>query len=269
MHGVKSIPFARQTQFQRMEIMETGSYGRCLVLDGKMQSSEFDEFIYHEALVHPGHAHASRPEARLHRRGRRRATLREVLKHPSVEFSLMVDIDQEVVEACKTYLPEMHAGAFDDPRIRLEYRDARAYLEQTSDVYDVIIIDISEPVEEGPAYLLYTKEFYEIVKRRLSDHGVIALQAGTTAVGKLLNYGAVTQTLRRVFPVVAPYHAEIPSFGMPWGFTLATKGSMDPRRVPPRRSTPRSPRACPRRCRTTTAKRTPACSVFPSTSGPI
>ncbi len=233
MHGVKSIPFARQTQFQRMEIMETGSYGRCLVLDGKMQSSEFDEFIYHEALVHPAMLMHPDPKRVFIVGGGEGATLREVLKHPSVEFSLMVDIDQEVVEACKTYLPEMHAGAFDDPRIRLEYRDARAYLEQTSDVYDVIIIDISEPVEEGPAYLLYTKEFYEIVKRRLSDHGVIALQAGTTAVGKLLNYGAVTQTLRRVFPVVAPYHAEIPSFGMPWGFTLATKGSMDPRRVPP------------------------------------
>src|SRR3990170_1615207 len=115
MHGIRTMLYSAQTKFQRMEIMETGSYGRCLVLDGKMQSSEFDEFIYHEALVHPA-----------------------MLTHPDPKRVF-------IVEACKTYLPEMHAGAFDDPRVRLEYRDARAYLEQTSDVYDVIVIDISEP----------------------------------------------------------------------------------------------------------------------------
>jgi spermidine synthase len=155
-----------------------------------------------------------------------------VLRHKSVEYCMMVDIDQEVVEKSKELLPEWHQGAFDDPRTDLRFMDARKYLEETSDTYDAIIIDISEPVEEGPAYLLFTREFYEIVKERLSPDGTIALQAGTTALHMLLNFTAVDKTLRSVFPVVAPYNVTIPSFGLPWGFTLASK-NLDPRKFAP------------------------------------
>ena len=160
------------------------------------------------------------------------ATLREVLRHKSVEYCMMVDIDQEVVQKSKELLPEWHQGAFDDPRTDLRFMDARKYLEETTDSYDCIIIDISEPVEEGPAYLLFTREFYEIVKERLSPDGTIALQAGTTALHQLLNFTAVDKTLNAVFPVVAPYNVCIPSFGLPWGFTLASK-NLDPRKFDP------------------------------------
>jgi len=227
MHGVETILFAKQTKFQQMEIMVTRNYGRCLVLDGKMQSSEYDEFIYHEALVHPALLTHPDPKRVFIVGGGEGATLREILRHKSVEHVLMVDIDQEVVESCKKYLPEWHQGAFDDPRVRLEYRDARKYLEETKDVYDVIIIDISEPMEEGPAYLLYTKEFYKIVMNRLSKNGIISLQAGTTSLTALLCFSAVYQTLKSVFPIVRPYQAIIPCFGLPWGFALASK-QVDP-----------------------------------------
>jgi spermidine synthase len=228
-HGIRTIYYASQTKYQRMEIMESGSYGRCLVLDGKMQSSITDEFIYHEALVHPAMLTHPDPRRVFIVGGGEGATLRDVLKHKSVEYCMMVDIDQEVVEKCKELLPEWSAGAFDDPRTDLRFMDARKYLEETSDTYDVIIIDISEPVEEGPAYLLFTREFYEIVKERLSPDGVISLQAGTTALHQLLNFTAVNKTLSTVFPVVAPYDIPIPSFGLPWGFTLASK-NRDPRK---------------------------------------
>jgi spermidine synthase len=227
MHGVETILFAKQTKFQQMEIMVTRNYGRCLVLDGKMQSSEYDEFIYHEALVHPALLTHPDPKRVFIVGGGEGATLREILRHKSVEHVLMVDIDQEVVESCKKYLPEWHQGAFDDPRVRLEYRDARKYLEETKDVYDVIIIDISEPMEEGPAYLLYTKEFYKIVMNRLGKNGIISLQAGTTSLTALLCFSAVYQTLKSVFPIVRPYQAIIPCFGLPWGFALASK-QVDP-----------------------------------------
>jgi spermidine synthase len=216
-----------------MEIMESGSYGRCLVLDGKMQSSATDEFIYHEALVHPALLTHPNPKRVFIVGGGEGATLREVLRHKSVEYCMMVDIDQEVVEKSKELLPEWHQGAFDDPRTDLRFMDARKYLEETSDTYDAIIIDISEPVEEGPAYLLFTREFYEIVKERLSPDGTIALQAGTTALHQLLNFTAVDKTLNAVFPVVAPYNVCIPSFGLPWGFTLASK-NIDPRKFDPK-----------------------------------
>lgn len=232
MHGLETILFARQTKFQQMEIMQTRNYGRCLVLDGKMQSSEYDEFIYHEALVHPVMLTHPAPKKVFIVGGGEGATLREILRHKSVEQVLMVDIDQDVVEGCKQYLPEWHQGSFDDPRVRLEYLDARKYLEETRDTYDIIIIDISEPMEEGPAYLLYTKEFYQMVMNRLSPNGLISLQAGTTSLTSLLCFSAVYQTLKSVFPIVRPYQAIIPSFGLPWGFALASK-EPDPQKVSP------------------------------------
>lgn len=228
LHGICNIYYSSQTKYQRMDIMETGSYGKCLVLDGKIQSSIIDEFIYHEALVHPAMLTHPDPKRVFIVGGGEGATLRDVLRHRSVEYCMMVDIDQEVVEKCRQLLPEWHQGAFDDPRTDLRFMDARKYLEETSDTYDVIIIDISEPVEEGPAYLLFTREFYEIVKERLSPDGVISLQAGTTALHQLLNFTSVNKTLATVFPIVAPYDIPIPSFGLPWGFTLASK-NRDPR----------------------------------------
>ena len=233
MHGIRTMLYSAQTKFQQMEIMETGSYGRCLVLDGKMQSSEADEFIYHEALVHPALLTHPDPKRVFIVGGGEGATLREILRHRSVERVLMVDIDQEVVERCKQYLPEWHQGAFDDPRVELKFLDARKYLEDTNDSYDVIIIDISEPVEEGPAYLLYTKEFYQIVNRRLTPQGLITLQAGSTAVNSLFCFASVCQTLKTAFPIVGPFETSIPSFGLPWGFAVASKG-VDPRSITPR-----------------------------------
>lgn len=231
-HGINTIIYSRQTRFQQMEIMDTKSYGRCLVLDGKMQSSEADEFIYHEALVHPAMLTHPNPKRIFIVGGGEGATLREVLRYKSVEYALMVDIDEEVVESCKKYLPEWHQGAFEDPRTELKFLDARKYLEETEDQYDIIIIDISEPVEEGPAYLLYTKEFYSMVHRRLTRDGIISLQAGTTSATNLLNFASVHQTLKTAFPVVRPYQAAIPSFGLPWGFTLASK-VIDPQGISP------------------------------------
>lgn len=230
MHSLKKVLYSGQSRLQYIEIIHTGSYGKCLVLDGRMQSSETDEFIYHEALVHPAMLTHPEPKDIFIIGGGEGATLREVLRHKSVKRSLMVDIDEEVVEKSKELLPEWHQGSFDDQRVELRFLDARQYLEETEEGFDVIIIDIPEPIEEGPAYLLYTKEFYEIVKRRLKDDGVISLQAGSAAINNLLSFTAVSRTLREVLPVVAPYSASVPSYAFPWGFILASK-RFDPREI--------------------------------------
>jgi len=232
MHGIDNVVFSKKTAYQELEILDTQSYGRSLILDGKMQSSQIDEFIYHEALVHPAMITHPCPKKVVVVGGGEGATLREVLRHRTVEGVLMLDIDQEVGDACKLYLSAWHQGSFEDPRLDLRFLDARKYLEETDEVFDIIIIDISEPVEEGPAYLLYTKEFYCLVMERLSKDGVIALQAGTTTTPYLLNFTSVCQTLKTVFPTVAPYQASIPSFGLPWGFALASK-SFDPTSLDP------------------------------------
>ena len=120
-------------------------------------------------------------------------------------------------------LPEFHAGAFDDPRAELAFEDARRWLETHDQVFDVIIIDLSDPIEEGPCYRLYTREFYRLVNRRLSPQGTIALQSGSVAPHDLLNFSAIYRTLLTAFPVVCPYLANVPCFGLPWGFQMASK----------------------------------------------
>jgi spermidine synthase len=228
-HSIVETLFHQQTKFQEMDIVLTGSYGKALILDGKLQSNETDEFIYHEAIVHPAFAaHPSGPERVMIVGGGEGATLREVLRHRTVKRAVMVDIDQEVVFACRRLLPSYAAGAFDDPRTELRFEDARKYLEQSKERFDAIVIDIPDPVEEGPAYLLYTTEFYQLVNERLTEHGVITLQAGTAAVHLLFNLSSVVATLRTAFPVVRPFLAQVSSFGLPWSFVLATKGP-DPR----------------------------------------
>jgi spermidine synthase len=228
MHAIARTIVSRQTRFQLMEILETLSYGKCLVLDGRIQSSQGDEFIYHEALVHPGLLAHPDPRRAMVIGGGEGATVREILRYRTIDHCLMVDIDDEVVAECRQHLPEMHQGAFDDPRTRLLHEDARAYLERTAERFDFIVVDLVEPLEEGPACRLFTREFYTLVRDRLTDRGVMTMQAGMTKVNELAFFAAVNRTLRDVFPVVAPYQAFISCFGTPWGFIAASKG-LDPR----------------------------------------
>src|SRR2546425_5495225 len=148
-HEVKTVLFSKKTPFQHIEIVELGDYGRSLILDGKVQSTQADEFIYHEVLVHPAILVHPNPKRVMVIGGGEGATLREVLRHRSVERALMVDIDREVIEVSRAMLPEFHAGAFDDPRPELAFEDARRWLETHDQVFDVIIIDLSDPIEEG------------------------------------------------------------------------------------------------------------------------
>jgi spermidine synthase len=158
------------------------------------------------------------------------ATVRECLRYPSIARVVMVDIDGEVVELCRRLLPEMHQGAFDDQRTEVRHEDARGYLERSSDRFDFISIDLVEPLEEGPACMLFTREFYALVRDRLTPGGTMTMQAGMTKVGELPFFTAINRTLREVFPIVAGYQTFISCFGTPWGFVLASK-KVDPTRL--------------------------------------
>jgi spermidine synthase len=229
MHALVRTVVEAQTKFQHVEILETVAYGKALVLDGRIQSSQADEFIYHEALVHPGMLAAeAAPRSALVIGGGEGATLREILRYPSIERAVMVDIDDEVVALCRRHLPEMHQGAFEDRRTEVRHEDARGYLERTSDRFDFITIDLVEPLEEGPACLLFTREFYGLVHDRLTPGGAMTMQAGMTKLGELDFFTAIHRTLREVFPVVAGYQTFVSCFGTPWGFITATR-KVDPR----------------------------------------
>jgi spermidine synthase len=216
------MAYAGKSRYQSIQVIDSPAFGRCLILDGKVQCSESDEFIYHEALVHPAMITHPKPETVFVAGGGEGATLREVLAHNTVKKAVMVDIDRKVPAICQKYLPSLSAGAFRDRRVELLYQDR----------FDVVILDLTEPLEEGPAYLLFTKEFYQGLKKKLKPGGVMALQAGTTSLLVSSTFLAVVNTLRTVFRFVAPYDAQIPSFGGPWGFAVVSE-SLDPRQLSP------------------------------------
>lgn len=227
------VLYSGKTTYQQIEIVDTIPFGRCLILDGRTQSSEADEFVYHEALVQPGLTSIKNHRSVFIAGGGEGATLREVLAHSTVERVVMVDLDQEVVELSKKYLPKHHMGAFDDPRVSLIFDNARSYLETHPEQYDFIVIDIPDPLEAGPAYLLYTQEFYQIARQRLTNDGMMVVQSGPSSP---LNYHevftSIHNTISSVFASVTPYQAYIPCFGSSWSFVLASE-MYNPLALPP------------------------------------
>ncbi|MBA7504400.1 Polyamine aminopropyltransferase [subsurface metagenome] len=231
-YRVKDLIYSGKTKFQSIAIIDNNSFGKCLVLDGKIQSSEVDEFIYHEALVHPVMITHSHPEKVFIAGGGEGATLREVLAYNSVKKAVMVDIDEEVVDICRRFLFSWHQNSFDDQRVELHFTDARVYLEKNDDKFDVIIIDLPDPLAKGPARLLYTQEFYQLVKQRLQPNGIISVQAESADWTELENFVGIVNTMANVFPIVRPYQAHIPSFNSLWGFASASR-KLDPAKLTP------------------------------------
>ena len=205
-----------------------------LVTDGKTQSTQFDEFVYHESLVHPPLLKVANsgipPKSVFIGGGGELATAREVLRHSSVERCVMVDLDAKVVAVCKDYLPEWGGeSVLNDPRFELVVGDAHAWLLNTEETFDAIIMDISDPIEAGPGIMLYTKEFYEYAVTRLNPNGVFVTQSGMAESVPAASvaevdpscYAPIFNTLKASFDCVVPYSTNIPSFGSNWGFILA------------------------------------------------
>ncbi len=218
----KKILFSAKTKYQEIEIFDTVAFGKCLLLDGRMQSAELDEFVYHEALVHPAMITHNKPKSILIIGGGEGATLREALKYKTVKRCLMLDIDQQVVEASRIFLPNWNNGAFEDERTEIVYADARKYLETSSEKFDVILIDITEPIENTPAYYLVTKEMYKLIKEHLNEGGIMAQQAGSTSISELHIFASLYKTISSTFSNVRTLSLQIPSFSLPWGIIIAS-----------------------------------------------
>ena len=222
---IDHVFFSGRTPYQEVVVQDGAAFGRSLVLDGKTQSTEVDEFVYHEGLVHPAMISHPAPTSVFVAGGGEGATIREVLKHDAVESVVMVDIDSKVVDLCREYLPNHHRGSFDDPRVRLINADALAYLESTSERFDIVIIDVPDPLEAGPAYLLFTQEFYSLVRDRLRPGGVMVSQSGPTGPSFYEQcFSAVANTVASVFAVITLSETFVPSFGSTWGFVIGSLG---------------------------------------------
>jgi spermidine synthase len=195
-----------------------------LVIDGDTQSAQADERIYHEALAHPALAAAPDRAEVLILGGGEGATLREALRAPDVRRATMVDIDGDVVELSKRYLPEWSAGAFDDPRARVIIGDALRFLAEDRERYGVILSDLTEPLDDSPSHPLFCDAVFRAVKARLAPGGVYALQASTAGFHNMKLHAKMARSLRRHYRHVASYYTHVPAFDNDWAFLACSDG---------------------------------------------
>jgi spermidine synthase len=211
------------TEHQRLRVFENPTFGRIMTLDGVVQVTEADNFIYHEMMTHvPIFAHGAVRRV-LIVGGGDGGMAREVLKHRDIEQVTMVEIDGTVVDFCKSHLPGISAGAFDEPRLDLVIADGADFMRQNADFYDVIIVDSTDPV--GPGEVLFTDTFYGHAKARLARGGILVTQNGVP----FLQGAELTNTMRAftaLFADATCYLAAIPTYaGGPMAFGWGTDGA--------------------------------------------
>lgn len=219
---VRKVHVVRRSRYQEIVVADVEDFGRCLVLDGYIQSSEVDEHIYHESLVHPAMVLHPNPSKVLIIGGGEGATLREVLKHNIVRKAVMVDIDEDVVKVSREYLQSFHQNSFNDPRASVVIADGFKYISEVNEVFDIIILDLTDPYSSDIASALYTESFYRMVYSKLSDDGVMVTQAGSAFFYRDV-YDRVVQAVKNVYPYYLEYQVWIPSFGYACNFVLGSK----------------------------------------------
>ncbi|PXF40887.1 Polyamine aminopropyltransferase [Gracilariopsis chorda] len=202
---------------------DIGAYGRALFLDGKIQTKEDDEPFYHEPLVHlPCLVHAN-PENVLILGDADGGAAREALRWHSVKSVVVVDTDGEAVEACRKYLPSIARRALDDPRFNLIIGGALSYIGRNQTPCDVIICDLTDPMEEGPSLRLFTRELFLSLRRSLTPTGVISIMSGPTSLRESnVLFPRMCATLSSVFASVRPSQIFVPTYRSPLGIVIAT-----------------------------------------------
>jgi spermidine synthase len=210
--------FSKKSKYQKIEIFENKDLGRVLVLDGRVQLSTKYEFKYHEMLVHPAMIYHKNPEKVLIIGGGDGGALREVVKYPAKEIFL-VDIDREVIDASKKYLPSLSARAFKDKRLKIFNEDALNFVKKFKQYFDAIILDSTDP--QGPSRTLFELNFFKDIFKSLKLEGVFVGQTGyySDRWGK-----KAIKEIKKTFPFIKTFHVFVNCF--PLGeqtFTLASK----------------------------------------------
>ncbi len=213
---------SKQSRYQRIDVFESKEFGRFLTLDGLMMLTEKDEYIYHDMIVHV--AMATNPDIRqvLVIGAGDGGSVRELTRYDGIERIDMVEIDKEVVDACRQYLPQT-ACKLDDPRVHIFYEDGLKYIRRRENEYDLIIVDSTDPF--GPGEGLFTKEFYGNCYKALCADGILVNQHECSY------YEAYARNMRRahkriseLFPVCRVYQAHIPTYPSGhWLFGFASK----------------------------------------------
>ena len=207
-----------KSPFQDIEVLET-DFGRTLRIDDYFMTSDKDEFFYHENMIHPaGITHYS-PKRALIIGGGDGGAAEEYLKYPSIEEVVMVEIDAVVVDFCKEHLPDVHRGAFDDPRLKVVIADGKKYVEECQDQFDLMMLDLTDPF--GPAEALYRVDFLRHCRRILGPEGVLSMHLGSPVTRPNV-FHRVYSSLKSVFGIVRPYLVYVPLYGAIWGMATAS-----------------------------------------------
>lgn len=224
--GIKGkLIYKKKTPYQDLRIYKTCRFGNTLTLDGAIQTTEKDEFIYHEMLTHPLLLTCPNPKKILVIGAGDGGALREVLKH-KVKVVYLVEIDNEVIRTSKRYLPSISKGALaENKRVKIVIDDGAKFIQQTRERFDIVIVDSPDPI--GAARVLFSKKFYKDIFSILTDKGMMVRQTGSTILqpqGLRRNYKIV----KRIFPYVSVQLAAIPTYiGGFFSFLIASK-KMDP-----------------------------------------
>jgi len=214
-----------QTRFQKMAIFDTVQYGKLFRLDGFNMTSEKEEFVYHENLIHPALAAHNAPKKVLVIGGGDGGSSEEALKHPSVEQVTMVEIDEDVIRVAKEHFGAVHNGVFDNPKLRLLIEDGMRFVRETSEKFDLIALDLNDPM--GPAEALYSTEFFQQLRHTLAPGGALVLHIGSP-VARPDRVAELAQRLNGVFRIVRPYTMYIPLYGSLWAMAVCSD-KLDPK----------------------------------------
>jgi len=217
---VKRLIESTESKYQRIDVLDTEDFGKMLVLYGSIMVAENDLDSYNEMIAHVPLFTHPKPEKVLIIGGGDGGALTNVMKHPEVKRATMCELDRKVVEVCKRHFPQLCKG-YADKRARLIFRDGKEFVEKGKDKYDIIILDLSDPI--GPAAELFQKKFHRKVFKRLNDNGIMVAQSESP----YYNPATVKQmynNLRQIFPIVKMYTSHVPIYpSCYWSYAFCSK----------------------------------------------
>lgn len=212
--------FHKVSEFQTIEIVDTDCYGRMLLLDGMVMTTEKDEFIYHELIAHiPLLTHAIIKKVLIIGDGDG-GVARELLKYSSIDEIIVCEIDKIVIDACKEFLPITAIG-LENPKVNLQVSDGTTYITKYKNYFDLIIIASADPV--GPGVGLFKEEFYNNAYEALTDNGIMVNQS-ESPWSMQPQFKSINRLLTNIFPIVKPYISAVPTYpGAFWSWTFCSK----------------------------------------------
>ena len=211
-----------KSEYGHIQVFDTAFFGKMLVIDGIIQTTVYDEFVYHEMMVILASLRIEKPQSILIIGGGDGGAIKQALRVKSLKRIVMAEIDMTVIDVSREFLPEISDGAFDDPRVELIVQNGAEYVRRHKAEFDLVVLDLTDPVPRSPAEYLFTEEFYHEVKDALEPGGVVALHGGSITF-QPAEVTTLVQRLRRVFKYVDLYPAIVPAYQLSlFGFINAS-----------------------------------------------